>query len=168
MKITDGAFPIYQIIPGVYQRGRIHHYNEQIKLTGLQALNIRDVVALAPTTADPGLQMLDDLGVIRYHHLPIPDGQLRRIQMCGGYEFTQEVLLRLAKNLADRVAAGTSVLTMCNAGRNRSGLLNALIVRERLGITGIRALEVVRRERPNALANEHFCRFLVSLPAPDS
>lgn len=157
MRITDGLFPLYQIIPGVYQRGKLHHYNEQAKLTGFQRLDIRDVVALAPPTADPDLQLLDDLGVIRYKHLPIADGLLR----------IPETLLELAAELADHVAAGTAVLTMCNAGRNRSGLLSALIVRERLGISGERALGVVQTERPNALANQHFCAFLVSLPPPD-
>lgn len=148
---------VYEIIPGLYQRGRIHHFGVDLKRVELQKKDIRDVVALAPNHPDPDLEFLDDLGIIRYKHLPIPDGRLQ----------IPETLLELGRVLAGRIEAGTGVLVMCNAGRNRSGLLSALIVRERLGISGERALEVVQRQRPNALANENFCAFLVSLPTPD-
>jgi protein-tyrosine phosphatase len=50
---------------------------------------------------------------------------------------------------------------MCSAGRNRSALLNALIVAKLLGISGQEAVEYVQRERPNSLANPHFVKFLI-------
>lgn len=65
--------------------------------------------------------------------------------------------------LARYIEAGGRVLTMCNAGRNRSGLLSALIVRELTGLPGAAAMAVVREHRPNAIANPHFERFLEEL-----
>lgn len=150
MRRTDGPFPIYEILPGqLYQRGKLHHYSHEKKSEGLLRYGITHVVSLAPPTPDLDLAMSD----IEYVHLPIPDGILK--------EPSKVVLLDLANQL---VEDGACVLTICNAGRNRSGLLSALIVREASGISGSAAMGVVRLHRPRALANQSFEAFLESLP----
>lgn len=144
MKRTDGPFLVYEIIPGLlYQRGKLHRLSPTVKDAGLRYFGIEQVVALAPTTPDPHW-----FGQPFYHHLPIPDGACQ----------LQDVLLDLAAMLA-----GTPTMTLCNAGRNRSGMLSALIVRELTGIPGIAAIDVVRQHRPNALANDRFTSWLSTL-----
>ena len=59
-----------------------------------------------------------------------------------------------------------AVVIHCRAGRNRSGLLSALVVRELLRIDGARALAHVQQARPRAIANEAFADYLKELPAP--
>ena len=72
-------------------------------------------------------------------------------------------LARLAANL---VRDGRRVLVHCTFGRNRSGLLVALIVRDVLRVPGADALEHVRALRTDALNNETFADWLTRLPAP--
>jgi hypothetical protein len=151
MRRTDGPFPIWEILPGqLYQRGKLHGMTPERKVAGLNHYGITDSVALAPPTPDPFLSCwLEERHT--YLHLPIPDGRLKMD------------LLPVAAKLARTIELGGTVLTMCNAGRNRSGLLSALIVREIAGIPGEAAMEVVRFHRPNALANPYFEAFLEGL-----
>lgn len=150
MKRRDGPFEIYEIIPGqLYQRGKLHGLSVEKRFDGLTHYGITHAVALAPTRPDGAIGAWVD-----YLHHPIPDSRLRE----GDY------LLTLASTLADLIDMGGCVLTMCNAGRNRSGLLSALIVRELSGIPGAAAMDVVREHRPNALANPYFEAFLRGLP----
>ena len=152
MRLTDGPFPIYEIIPGrLYQRGKMHDFPTERKLRGLVRYGITHAVVLAPPHPDPDLVAWGAADIIGYTYLPIPDGRLKK----------GDALLELAHGL---VMEGGCVLTMCNAGRNRSGLLSALIVRELLCMTGAEALEHVRLHRPEALANTYFEEFLRSLP----
>jgi protein-tyrosine phosphatase len=57
-------------------------------------------------------------------------------------------------------------LVHCHQGKSRSGLFNALVTRQILGISGAEAVDLVRRKRPGALGNEVFTAYLRSLPAP--
>lgn len=159
MKRTDGSFPVWEIIPGqLYQRGKMFpRFSPELKLQGLAHYGITHAVALAPPKPDPDLEAWGNADIIGYTHFPIPDGLLH----------TQPQLLELASDLADEITAGGCVLTMCNAGRNRSGLLSALIVRELLGLSGIEAVEHVQLHRPRALANPGFVEFLLQLPATE-
>lgn len=153
MKRTDGPWSVYELIPGVlYQRGKLHALDPEKKQAGLEFYGITRSAALAPTKPDLDLVGWDMLGLHHYHHQPIPDGLLK------------VDLLPLAASLAHYIEEGNgAVLTMCNAGRNRSGLLSALIIRELYGLPGAAAAEIVRTHRPNALANEHFMRYLEGL-----
>lgn len=92
----------------------------------------------------------------RYYHLPIPDGRLRE----------ERRLLDTARAVAAEMRAGARVLTMCHAGRNRSGLMSALILRELANVDGMDAMWWVRQSRPRAIANPYFEAFLVALAAP--
>lgn len=150
MRRTDGPFIVYEILPGqLFQRGKLHGLSQEKKQAGLEHYGITRAVALAPSKPDP------DLGEwCEYLHLPMPDGVFRNTAFLSG-----AVTLSLLA-----IREGGTVLTMCNAGRNRSGLLSALIVRELAGIPGSAAMEVVRHHRPNAIANPHFEKFLQGLP----
>jgi hypothetical protein len=140
-------------MPGLYQRGKLHSLSFDVKAAGLNHYGIQHVVALAPPQPDLDLMLMHDLGLLHYTHLPVPDGRhLRRI----------EEIEEVASRLTDHVLNDVGVLTMCNAGRNRSGMLSAMILRNLLGVTGAEAVAIVQRERPNALANEHFVHYLAS------
>lgn len=144
---------VHEIVPGsLYQRGRTHNVDLSVKVEAFKAYGITHAVALAPSAPDEDLVALDSLGLVRYTHYPISDGLLRS----GSYTDL------MAQRLSSEIDDGGCVLTMCNAGRNRSGLLSALIVHHLFGVPGSDAIEIVRSRRPNALANEHFVRFLES------
>lgn len=156
MKLTEGPFSIYEMMPGqLYQRGKMFpRFQPELKLQGLVHYGITHAVALAPLKPDPDLAAWGAAAIIGYTHFPIPDGLLKT----GGQ------LLELASSLAGEITAGGCVLTMCNAGRNRSGLLSALIVRELLELSGAQAVKYVQHHRPGALANVRFVEFLTELP----
>jgi hypothetical protein len=156
MKLTKGPFLIYEIIPGkLYQRGEIHHFSPDLKARGLAYYGITHAVALAPKWPDTDLVEWDP-DIFGYTHMPITDGELK-----PGSGMALKVI---AARMADDINAGGCVLSMCEAGRNRSGLMSALIVRKIFGMSGADALEYVQTQRPNALANEHFAEFLRELP----
>lgn len=143
------------IVPGVYQRGKMQHFSYDALAAMVSSKDITCVVGLAGKL-DPTLRQMDDNDLIDYIYHPIADGILR--------EATQEFLLVLAQELARRVRRGEGVISHCNAGRNRSGLLNALIVRELQECSGAEALHIVRTSRPRAVDNEYFEKFLYRLP----
>jgi len=153
-----GWFTAYDILPGrLYQRGKMHGHGSREKGAALQALGIGMVLGMAPREPDAGLEELSRAGLLEYVHVPIPDGKLDAT--------TGAALLLLAAGAARRAAnGGFAVLTHCNAGRNRSGLMSALLLREWLGLSGAEAMTHVRAARPRALANPAFEAFLAGLP----
>ncbi|SFC57984.1 Dual specificity phosphatase, catalytic domain [Nocardioides terrae] len=74
--------------------------------------------------------------------------------------------LRLAQLVAGLVDDGHRALVHCTFGRNRSGLMATLIVRELLGVSGTEALAHVRSLRDGAANNEVFSDWLETLPPP--
>ena len=76
------------------------------------------------------------------------------------------VTLRLAGLVAGLVDEGHRALVHCTFGRNRSGLVATLVVRELLGLCGADALAHVRARRDRVANNEAFDAWLLSLPAP--
>lgn len=140
------------IIPErLYQRGTVRKHPLAAKDELITALGLRAVVNLygAP---DEDLARLLPTG---YLHHPIPDGissDFRALEYLAGR--------------ALEVAGDGAILTLCHAGRNRSGLLSALIVRRLRRVTGAEALQVVRAGRPRAVANPQFARYLEELTAP--
>lgn len=143
---------VYEIIPGkLYQRGKFSKLD--YKREALLELRVDIVVALAGH-ADPDMS-----GLFAYFYYPIADSR-------NGIEKGGENLLVLAASLSAFINAGHVVLCHCNAGRNRSGLLSALIARHHYNITGIEAMELVRETRPNAIATEAFEEFLIRLDKP--
>jgi protein-tyrosine phosphatase len=68
---------------------------------------------------------------------------------------------------ATLLADGEHVLVYCHYGRNRSGLVCALIIRELLGCTGGQAFQLLRRSRRGSIgSNQHFVHYLEALAAP--
>ena len=143
----------WQILPGLWQ---CPAFPDTAASAGewCESTGVRTVVGLAPRAENPALRELATAGTIEYMHWPIPDGKI--------HGPVANRLLLLAAALARRVG----VAVHCRAGRNRSGLLAALIVRERLGLTGHDAMELVRERRPRALANDDFAAWLEGLTAP--
>lgn len=142
---------INTIIPGeLYQSKNMLSVQNRIEL--LQQYGITIVVNC--WRDDP---VLAAQKTIRYVHCPIPDGKE-----------VPKALFALAEGLAYAIRQeDAQVLTMCHAGRNRSGLLSALIVRSLLGCNGRYALLVVREGRPRSCgSNPNFEEYLLKLPAP--
>jgi protein-tyrosine phosphatase len=77
------------------------------------------------------------------------------------------VTLRLASLVAGMVGDGHRALVHCTFGRNRSGLIATLIVRDLLNLSGAAALDFVRERRNGVVNNVAFEKWLASLPAPD-
>jgi hypothetical protein len=59
---------------------------------------------------------------------------------------------------------GQRVLVTCAAGRNRSGLVSALVLMMRRGMTGEEAVRRVQSRRKDALTNPSFAAYLRGLP----
>ena len=76
------------------------------------------------------------------------------------------VTLRLAALVAGLIGDGYRVFVHCTFGRNRSGLMASLIVREVLGLSGADAMRYVQDRRDGTVNNEAFARWLRTLPAP--
>ena len=100
---------------------------------------------------DPRLPSLVDY----YRHYPFPDGK-----------HVPDGVIEVASEATDHVRSGGVIVSMCWGGRNRSGLVAALIVRSLTGCSGPQSCEIVRAARPGALFNDSFVDFLMQLKAP--
>jgi protein-tyrosine phosphatase len=133
---------IHTIIPdALYQRGEFYKFPLQQKLDGLKAYGI-DVVVNTIVRSDTELIPY----LHSYIHQPLPDGK----------SIYKMMIYNAAREAIDAIDDGHVVLTHCHAGKNRSGLINCLIVMELLDMTGTEALAFVRQGRPNAVANPYF------------
>jgi protein-tyrosine phosphatase len=142
---------IHEILPGqLYQSANLLKMDEGAKRETIRALKI-SMVANLWRWPDPVLATMWGVG---YYHVPMGDGKV----------IDRETLEALAANAVAHIRAGGRVLTQCHAGRNRSGMLSALIVRELLGVSGPEAVEIVRKARPRAIANPHQEDYLENLP----
>jgi len=73
-----------------------------------------------------------------------------------------------ARIVVDAYRKGLRVLVTCMQGRNRSGLVTAIALHTILGVSGARAVEIVRNRRRGAVAvlsNPLFVRILNRLEA---
>lgn len=94
-----------------------------------------------------------------HHDAAFPDNSGFRAWLPAIWTAVEEAAWHMRK--------GKNVLVYCFYGVNRSGLLNALIIRELLDTTGAAALEILRLERRGAVGgNDHFEEWLASLPKP--
>jgi hypothetical protein len=123
-----------------------------------------------------------DPGWLRAHVdliVDVADPQLRfDPELVGAITYSKEALIdgpelpaaatldRLVADVVEAVRAGRRVLVACAGGRNRSGLVVALAVRELLACPGHQALELVQSRRDNSLNNQTFAGHLASLPPP--
>ena len=139
--------PACEVLPGLWQSGLPEDWSA-----------VRASVDAVVDVADPGPgPSSEDLGGLTYVKAPLEDADA----------LPDPVLLdHLARLVADLVRDGRRVLVHCTFGKNRSGLLMALVVRELLGCDGRTALERVRAVRHRAVNNAGFAAWLSALPAP--
>lgn len=88
-----------------------------------------------------------------YNHWPMADGQ----------HIPTFALQIIVKRLLSYMESGGVVLSMCWGGRNRSGLVSALLVRELTKCSGEQAVGIIQKQRPGSLINLHFVNYLHSL-----
>ncbi len=139
---------LHTIIPGfLYQRGDFPTVDEATFRNTFGPLRIVAVVGVGGKP-NPLAQRAFDWA---YLWEPFPDS----------HNFSSDKVMDLAVrayNIAQ--ARRGAILVHCHAGRNRSGLISALLVVMMTQLTGREAIEVVRKGRKNALANPHFEQFL--------
>lgn len=146
---------LYQIIPNLYQRGDTLRVDMAHKMAELDRLNIGLVVNLWNGGFDPVLQKAFGRD---YLLTPIQDGQ----KVPGN----ANAFWPAVEMAAYRLEQGSGVLVQCHAGRNRSSLFSALVVRQVLWLTGREAANIVLNKRPNAFGNRSFLEYLQMLDVP--
>jgi hypothetical protein len=147
---VDPADPPTELVAGHLWQGGCPVDFGWVRATGIDM-----VVDLADPDAIPPATEVDGIGYLK---CPLVDGD----------SVPDPVLTqRLAELVAGLVRDGRMVLVHCTFGRNRSGLVAALVVRELLGLSGAEALRYVRERRDRAVNNQTFAAWLGSLPAPE-
>lgn len=140
---------LHEILPGrLYQRGNLSRWSAERKLAELQAVGIT-VVASVWNRDD--LDFRAGLTGIEYRHCPMVDN-------APPEDMTQ--VNALVNWIVMALTAGKRALVYCNAGRNRSAFINALVVQRRLGLSGIAAVEYVKQQRPNAFGNDLLAEYV--------
>lgn len=92
-----------------------------------------------------------------WRYEPLADGKV-------DHQLTEIVV---ARDVAlSMYTSGHTTVIHCVAGRNRSGLVGALVIRELDNLTGAEALDEVRRLRPRSVDNDYFEQFLMGLGRP--
>ena len=149
---------IYEILSHtLYQRGTLLRHPTAAKWVFLDSLGITGIVNLYKADADLQVWSLAHPARV-YWHRPIADG----------VRLDPKPLLTLASEVERHIRSDRGrVLVMCHAGRNRSGLVSALIIRQLLRCSGAGALAHVRSRRPHAVANTVFAAYLGSLESLD-
>lgn len=143
---------LHTVLDGkLYQRGEFHKFDKAKKIVALHDANIGLVISCCGRK-DPDLA-----GHVDHVYSPFADG--RYVPVPQLHRIVDRAVFTIEKE-------GQAVLTHCRAGRNRSALVNALIVRDILGVDGPTAMDLVRLARPNSLANPHFESYLSRLDAP--
>ncbi|GGC03125.1 protein-tyrosine phosphatase family protein [Cellulomonas carbonis] len=144
------ADPPSELLPGRLWQGGCPVDFGWVREAGITA-----VVDIADADAHPPAGATDDL---LYLKAPLVDGE----------DVPDPALtLRLAQLVAGLIEDGHRVLVHCTFGRNRSGLMTSLVVREVLGVSGAEALAHVQERRDDTVNNARFAEWLRSLPAPD-
>lgn len=146
---VDPAEPPTEMVPGQVWQGGCPVDFSWARETGIDVvLDLADADAYPPA---------DEVEGLTYLKAPLVD---------GGEVPDPAVTLGLAALLAGLVREGRRALVHCTFGRNRSGLVTTLVVRELLGLSGADALAHVQRHRARAVNNEAFAAWLRALPPP--
>ncbi len=140
--------------PSELVEGRLWHGGCPVDFDWVRATGIDVVLDLADPDAYPPASEIEGL---TYLKCPLVDDD--DVPDPG-------VTLRLASLVAGLVRDGHQALVHCTFGRNRSGLVATLIVRDLLGLSGTDALAYIRERRDRVANNETFERWLETLPAP--
>jgi len=148
---VDPADPPTELVPGRLWQGGVPVDFDWIREQGLDA-----VVDVSDADAHPPAGAVSDL---IYLKCPLVDGEDLP---------DPAVTIPLAEMVGGLISEGHKVFVHCTFGRNRSGLLVTLIVRQVLGMPGADALDYVQARRDRAVNNEDFAAWLRSLPAPST
>lgn len=147
---VDPADPPTEMVPG-----QVWHGGCPVDFAWARETGIDVVLDLADADAYPPAPEIEGL---TYLKSPLVDGDDVP---------DPAVVLGLASFVAGLVREGRRALVHCTFGRNRSGLVTALVVRDLLGLSGADALEYVQARRDRTVNNEAFAEWLRSLPAPE-
>lgn len=119
------------------------------------AFDTFDVVAFCAEELQPHIKAPRGKALFK---IPLDDDFYRPIP-----EEVGDLLHAAAKALCTYCVAGKKVLTTCQEGRNRSGVMTALILMYGYGMKPATAITLIRRKRPvDALANPMFVQFLMT------
>jgi hypothetical protein len=147
---VEPADPPSELVPGRLWHGGCPVDFDWVRATGIDVvLDVADADAHPPADAIEGLT---------YLKCPLVD---------GGTVPDPTLTLGLAALVARLVDDGHRALVHCTFGRNRSGLMATLVVRELLGLSGADALAHVRSRRRKVANNAAFEEWLGSLARPD-
>jgi protein-tyrosine phosphatase len=80
----------------------------------------------------------------------------------GPSEDEAQRAIEAASDVVQALEEGKTVLSSCAMGVTRSGLISALVLMQRYGISGREAVRRVRAGRPGALSNSGFVHWLIS------
>ena len=136
---------LHKIAPRLFQ-GANPPQGKRLSCAGLDVLVLCALEHQDPSVNYPGVMVI---------HAPMDDAERVPIQ----------VATAAAKLAAIQHQRGAKILVVCHEGRNRSGLVSALILRELHFGTGKKCADHIRRSRPRALTNPTFYNWLSSLPA---
>jgi protein-tyrosine phosphatase len=141
---------LFEIIPGkLWQSGA----PSAPDWSEIRALGMQCVVDLAGELGPVAPAEFDSLLFVFW---PIDDGPLPDLSR----------LEDISNLVVEQVKAGWKCLSHCAAGINRSGLVNAMVVRQLLKLSGHDAIAYIRAHREGALSNPAFVQYLESLPKP--
>lgn len=144
------ADPPTELVPG-----RLWHGGCPVDFGWAREAGIDVIVDLADPDAYPPAEEIADL---TYLKCPLVDDDSAVPDPA--------VTVRLATFVSGLLGEGRRALVHCTFGRNRSGLVTTLIVRELLGLSGAEALSYVQERRDGTVNNQAFARWLATLPAP--
>lgn len=137
---------VYPIIAGrLYQSAKTHELTVEQKIGLLQTYRLNIIVNLWHT-ADEQLLRQADLYIHEYY----PDGKTP----------IHQPLNKLADDLFIRLQAGSIILVHCWGGRNRSALLNAMLVMRLWKCNGEKAFNHIKECRPSSFSNKFFEQWL--------
>jgi protein-tyrosine phosphatase len=140
---------IYEIIPGkLYQSKKTNDEDRDDKIASINSFGITIIVNMWHTTDMDLVPEVDE-----YIKFPMSDGKTIDLE---AYD-------KMARTLVHMIRDGHCVLVHCYGGRNRSGLLNAIIVMYLKRLNGKQAHAYILSKRPNSLVNKEFCKMLDSL-----
>lgn len=104
----------------------------------------------------PSNELIIDGRIQWWMHMPIADGRVKDVDKIWEARNTAITMLSM----------GCTTIIHCMAGRNRSGLIGALVLQHFENLSGPEALERVRELRPRSVDNIHFEEFLMNLGRP--
>jgi len=138
-----------ELYPGLFVSGHTRGLDPIQTIAILKWHGISHVVCVAPREDKELAIEMKKNNDFYYEHVPLSDGKTIPAQTIRGLARDLEKALQVRK-----------ILIHCNAGRNRSPFIAALIMIYR-GLSPEEAISTIRASRNSALANQYFVDFLL-------